>query len=52
MTLPKLKEMLKKVFSTQEKTDEYEEGLMQLLSMIEETEEYRRKVDDMTRWKK
>lgn len=47
MTFKELKEVIKEVFTLHETKDEYEEGLRQLLSMIEEEEAYRRKVNDM-----
>ena len=47
MKFKRLKEIVKEAFKTTEQTDEYEKALYQLLAMIEETEEYRRKVRDI-----
>ena len=44
MKFKRLKEIVREAFKTTEQTDEYEKALYQLLAMIEETEEYRRKV--------
>lgn len=47
MKFKRLKEIVKEAFKTTEQTDEYEEALHQMLAMIEESEEYRRKVNEM-----
>lgn len=47
MKLKRLKEIIKEAFTITEQTDEYEEALYQLLAMIEDTEEYSRKVREI-----
>lgn len=47
MTFKRLREIIIEVFTLNETRDEYEEALHQMLAMIEESEEYRRKVNEM-----
>lgn len=47
MKFKRLKEIVREAFKITEQTDEYEEALYQLLAMIEESEEYLRKVRDI-----
>lgn len=47
MNFKRLKEIVKEAFAMREQADEHEEALHQMLAMIEEEEEYRRKVKDM-----